>query len=63
MVQLDFPTDIDSSRRIHDHEVYIVFDNDDDGYYFHEWWHKQGKNSFDTFVAKQERIMAGGLSD
>jgi hypothetical protein len=42
-------------RRVAEHEVYIAFNNDSGAVLFHEWWHTQGKNSFETFLAKEER--------
>ncbi len=48
---VDFPTDI--RREIHEHEVYMSFNGDDDATNFREWWDDAGAAAFLAWLGKR----------
>jgi len=34
-------------REIHEHEIFLSFNSDDEAQHFHEWWNMEGFDSFE----------------
>lgn len=39
-----------------EHEIFLVFNNDDDAGWFDDWWVLRGENLFRAWVSEQEDI-------
>jgi hypothetical protein len=39
-------------REIHEHEVFLAFNSDDEAIAFHEWWDRLGWQAFQQWVSQ-----------